>query len=640
MRWIALSLFVFLFQLANCQSVKPELNVNLITSDLKTKANSIVRYSKKEFVCEDSRKATWKVHTIVTVLNKKGESFNKLSVSYDKLSSVESIKGNLYSSTGKLIKKIEKKRIEDHSYISSGSLYEDSRYKSAGFYYDDYPYTVEFEYEVSYKDYLDIFDWAPVPKYFTSIEKSIYIVTIPSNDSLRFVSPGISDDPIVNTDQNNKSYKWIIENLPAMRKEPYSPDLQTIAPHVMVSSRHINYNNLSGENTSWYAFGEFMFDLNKNLDALPEEASQAVLDIIETAQTKREKVKAIYHELQNTTRYVNVSLDIGGYKAYDATYVYENKYGDCKALSNYMQAMLRVAGIASYWALVYAGDDEPDVNIDFPSNQFNHVILAVPDTEDTIWLECTSQEIPFDYLGDFTSNRHVLLITPEGGKLVTTPPLYADDNLLITRATNKINEAGQTISEVSFTSTGSQSKYFEYIFLRLSDEEQKEFLYSLIDLPSFYINRFEFQKPYPDSTKFKLLMNNELYHYCTKSGSRIFFNPNMYNRFSNVPKKVKQRKYPFHVQKPYYDIDTLIYKLPDNVYMESAPDSLVEFSTDYGYYRALTSFDKKTNTLEYIREFKMKKFTKPASEYDAFRTFLKSVSAADQRQIVLKMKDN
>ena len=79
--------------------------------------------------------------------------------------------------------------------------------------------------------------------------------------------------------------------------------------------------------------------------------------------------------------------------------------------------------------MLWAGERKRSVEKDFSSMQGNHAILNIPNNGNDIWLECTSQTIPFGFLGDFTDDRDVLVVTPEGGIIKRTPAYLNEDNL-------------------------------------------------------------------------------------------------------------------------------------------------------------------------------------------------------------------
>ncbi|MDP4989490.1 MAG: DUF3857 domain-containing protein, partial [Polaribacter sp.] len=108
--------------------------------------------------------------------------------------------------------------------------------------------------------------------------------------------------------------------------------------------------------------------------------------------------------MQQKTRYISVQIGIGGWEPIAANLVDDVGYGDCKGLTNYTKALLDVADVTAYYTVVYA-DDRIDVDKDFSSLQGNHVILNIPNNGKDVWLECTSQTMPFGFLGDFTDDR-------------------------------------------------------------------------------------------------------------------------------------------------------------------------------------------------------------------------------------------
>ena len=65
-------------------------------------------------------------------------------------------------------------------------------------------------------------------------------------------------------------------------------------------------------------------------------------------------------------------------------------------------------GIEAYYTIVYGDSNRRDIEEDFIAMQGNHVILNLPNDGNPIWLECTSQKVPFGFIANFTDDRDVL----------------------------------------------------------------------------------------------------------------------------------------------------------------------------------------------------------------------------------------
>jgi hypothetical protein len=515
-------------------------------------------------------------------------------------------------------------------------MFEDTRVKTASFNYSDYPYTVVFVYKIIFKEYLDLPDWHPQPDFRVSVQNASQSVSVPPGVQIKYKPLHFDAKPEILEDKKRVLYTWNIKNLPAIDSEPYSPGFNVIAPRLLLSKLKIDYGNVTGQNNSWISLGQFFYDLNKGLDTLPESAKKRVHELSDSLSSDREKAMILFDELQRTTRYVNISLDIGGHKSYDANYVYKNNYGDCKALSNYMMALLKEAGIKSYWALVMAGDKKPGLIQNFSSSQFNHVILAIPSDTDTTWLECTNQDIPFGYLGNFTENRHVLLITPEGGFIAKTPAYDASDNCSESMINARITDEGLLLLDARFLKKGTQSVYYEHVLKHYSRNEQEAWLYSKLNMPSIKINEFAFSRPDQNNSSLQLDIKTESSHYISRSGSRLFLNPAVFHKLTRIPRNELTRTLPVYNEHPYLTTDSNIFKLPESYQIESLPDLSRIIDSEFGKYQATIVFDEKTSCLIYTRSFELNRFEKSADQYEAFRTFLKHVAKADKRQVVLK----
>jgi Domain of Unknown Function with PDB structure (DUF3857)/Transglutaminase-like superfamily len=605
-----------------------------IADSLKQNAHSVVRLSEETFTVLTAGEALHKIHSVVTVLDARGQKNATVSVFYDKYVKIIDMEAIIYDAAGKQVKKMKRADINDVNYVSDFSLFEDNKIKYADLKYSLYPYTVELNYEVKTTNLMFYPKWWFQEGFSTAVEMAHFKVIVPQKHTLRYkLLNGLSEPQITNLQNGTKSYNWSVKGIKPSTPEDLSPPIAAQGPGVITAPTDFELEGRSGSMKTWKELGQFHYDLNKDRDELPLNVKNEVLALVKGINDPVQKIKKIYEYLQGRTRYVSIQLGIGGWQAFEAKTVAEKGYGDCKALSNYTKALLKAAGIEAFQALIDA--DEPDQFLDFPMANFNHVILCVPQPKDSIWLECTSQSDAFGYLGDFTGDRHALLLTPAGGKLVKTPSYKPNDNRQYRNIQLNINEAGEGTAIIKTHYAGLQQDTRSRVS-ELSPNDQKEWLYKNIKLPSFEINKFAYTQrkdKVPVVTETLELAVRQL---ATKSGNRMFVTPNLMTVWATTLNATLKRKNDIEWQMGFLDTDTVCVVVPTNFKVEYAPTPL-KIETKYGSYELSTQV--KDDKVYYYRKMLMPKGLYAASQYGEVADFFKKVTKADKNQIVFVKKE-
>ncbi|WP_207433825.1 DUF3857 domain-containing transglutaminase family protein [Sabulibacter ruber] len=609
----------------------PTYSALTINSALTKGANAVIRLEETVYTVSSAKSATKKVRQIVTVLNEDGRGYGNLVVYYDKLKKVDFIKGTLYDMLGKKVGGLKGSDIKDYSANGEGTLYGDNRAKVIEWANHTYPYTVEFEYQTTSSNMLLYPIWQPLSGEKLSVEQASFQVNMPAGMGLRYHEQLMPEKMKSSQEGNQQVYRWQVKGLTPVETEVYGPEFSEIVPQVRTAPSAFEVEGYAGSLDSWESMGNWLNKLNAGREQLPEATKQQVLALTKNLTTPEEKIKAVYQFMQNKTRYVSIQLGIGGFQPFEASMVDTKGYGDCKALSNYTKALLEVVGIPSRYAIIYGGDDNPAMIKEFPSQQFNHVVLCVPTAKDTVWLECTNQLADAGYTGSFTGDRYSLLVTPEGGKLVPTPRFNAQDNTQLRTVKVKLNAQGGGVGEVLTQFAGRQHEDRNEAIHQLDPDKQLKWLYKQIEIPAFEIKSFSLEK-----VKGKPQVNEKLQLDLPKvasvSGRRLFITPNLMNRRTTVPPSLENRKHDVVLSYPYHDVDTVEYEIPAGYKPESVPQP-VKIASVYGEYQAQVQI--KGNKLVYVRQMTMHKGRFQASKYMEFVNFLKQVSKADQQQVVL-----
>jgi hypothetical protein len=257
--------------------------------------------------------------------------------------------------------------------------------------------------------------------------------------------------------------------------------------------------------------------------------------------------------------------------------------------------------------------------------------------KDTLWLECTSQISPFGHLGAGNENRNVLMVTPEGGKLIRTPKSKASDNRQIRRAVVTLSETGDAKAEVRTLYTGNQQDRVRGALAQSSPLDRENWLRDDIDIPSFRLLNVDFSAVEGKQPEVHLPVTLDLPRFASRSGTRLFLRPNLMERWTQIPPTVKERKQPVELDYAFLDTDTISYRLPASFTVEAiaAP---VSIETPFGSYQAAAAF--REGALEYVRRLEMRGGFYSASQYEAYRQFRSDIVRADNMQIVLVRKPN
>jgi transglutaminase-like putative cysteine protease len=611
-----------------------------IPDSLKENTDVVTRLNEITWDIKAVGEATRKMHEVYTILNEKGDRFAEyFSAVYNlKSTQINSISGYLYDAGGKEIKHFKKKDMEDHPYEDGSSFVNDERYKKGGFSYNNYPYTVEFEEEDDINGFMSVGSWKPQTNLRSSVELSKFNIVTPADYAISYRMLNSTIKPEIAEEKGNKkSYSWQIRNLVSYDEMPFSADFVMYSPHLLIALSDIKLEGYSGNMGSWNEFAKFYGSLQKGRDVLPEETKQKVHELTTRISDPATKVAVLYNYLQQNSHYVNVQLGIGGWQASEATYVATKKYGDCKALSNFMVALLKEAGIKGHAVVIRGGERTMDFVTDFTNDPFNHVICCVPLEKDTIWLECTDQFLPPGYLSSFTANRYGLFIDDNGGSLVHTPAYLLPDNTRMRRISAVLDKEGNLTMECNTSYRALCQDHIEGTIHHWSKEEQLNSLKSKFSLPTYDVNSFNYTEDY--SKRLPVIHESlqlSVKDYAQITGKRLFINPDILSRSAEKYAEDKNRKLDIELKEEYRYSDSVQISIPAGYEMESRSTDL-ELKTKFGKYmnRMVVSNDK----IMYYRVMEQYSGRFPAKDYTDVVKFYNDIYDADHTSIVLVKKN-
>ena len=599
----------------------------LIPDSLKTDASVVKRLENISFEVSSIERANQTVHQVYTVLSEKGKNaltFYEYTHKYRSLSSIEI---RVYDALGRQIGRYNKKDLS--TTVSGEGLVDDGMIQYISISANEYPVTVEYKYEIKFKGTL-VYPSYDILTLGESLQQSSFIAKVPKELGLRFKAKSSNLVPAISEDEKSKTFTWSAKNMPAIKKEVGSAG---IFPVVRLAPNRFKYDDYEGDLSSWKTFGQWYGNLYKGLDELPADRQAFFRDLVKQATSEQQKIKLIYEYLQQNFRYVSIQLGIGGLKPFSAEFTDKKKYGDCKALSNFMYASLKAVGIRSYPAVINAGANGEAMDPSFPSKFSNHVILCVPGKKDSTWLECTSNTTDFGVLGNFTENRNALLITENGGVLVATPKSRSLNNRFSAFTTINLKEDGAGETSTAINTSGEFKEMFIHRIFQSKHDEQKQFIVHNLGFrqpDDFSISR----KDAADACVTDIRLSIEKLPEFT-AGNKMFLSTRLYKLWTEKLPAADNRRNDYYFDFPLQQSDTTVFKLPAGFKLDALPKAK-ELKCDYASYTTDYKFIEADQSIYSISNLVLAEHKIPADKYAEVKKFFDELSRDEGQRIVVK----
>lgn len=571
-----------------------------------------------------SNKLYCKIYEDIKINNRTGEKYGALFIPFSKGDKVSLDYIQIEDMEGNIIRKIKNKEIKDRSYISQISLYEDDFVKECEISNNTFPYRVVRSYSLEISKFLSItsLDYS---NYSIPIRDGKLSVELDLDYAINYKYENVEMQPI-DTLNNRLTYSWSYSYQPLSLKREINQSVNhTTGPQIEIVPLTINYG-VKGSQDTWANFGKWISDLNQDKTELPDSEKQIISELVRESKTVKEKIQKLYKYLQESTRYINVSINLGGLQTYPASYVVANKYGDCKALTNYMLSMLKFLDINSYYTLVNAGSKIRDIDPNFVSQEFNHVILTVPLDSDTIYLECTAKNNPFGYLGTFTQGRDALLVDGEQSHLIRLPELTSQDVLCRREMNIDLNTA---LLNLKSEERGEKYESSNYLVNELNKSRQEKYLRNNILTGSFDLLNVELI-PETQKPEITFVSDCKIQNYSKKYGNNLLLSPFPINM--TVYEAPNTRKLDVQLDYPENYEDILIMNLGDLKIKELPLD--IKKESKYGSYEI--SYKQEDNKLVQTKKILINRGRYAIAEYDSFYQFISFIKETESKNIIVE----
>ncbi|MGH9690094.1 MAG: DUF3857 domain-containing transglutaminase family protein [Candidatus Acidiferrales bacterium] len=505
---------------------------------------------------------------------------------------------------------------------------------------------IGYEYVQKQRPYMFEDDWDFQDK--VPVRRALFILQLPPTweFSTRWINYGEQQAQ----DSGPNMHTWELKDIPAIEIEPAMPPWHSIAGRLGVKYFPHDPTLRSKTDASWKDMGLWYAALTQSSRNSTPQIKQKVAELTSGIADPLAKMRALTEYVQQQIRYFAIEIGIGGFQPHPAGDVFTHQYGDCKDKATLLSAMLHEIGIESYYVIIdtHRGIVRPD----YPSLRFNHAILAirlpddVPDgglfatvTHPTLgrllFFDPTNEYVPLGYLPSYLQDNYGLVVTPEGGELLSLPLLPPSTNRLIRTAKFSLDATGNLSGEVREIRWGGPAADGREEFQEASPAKRAEFFENFLGnfLNNFTLNDAAIGGLDQFDGNLSLDYKFVAQGYAKMAGNLLIVRPRVLGEKGWDIVGGKPRKYPIEFEEATRQDDVFDITLPAGYVVDDLP-APVDVDCEYGSYRSEVQVSD--GVLHYKRTYEIKDIVVPTLKLYEVKNFLQQIAEDENSSAVLR----
>lgn len=478
---------------------------------------------------------------------------------------------------------------------------------------------------------------------------SYYIKPFAGDRGMYFASFNIGD---TRPEKDKDGFqKMTMTNVPAFREEPY------MLPEDEVRSwMYIYYSNAQVNKPAeyWKRYSESFYETSKSNLKPNDEVKKVTAEVIAGATTDDEKLRKIFDycktQIKNLTYSPNVTEE--EWKKVRNTKtggeILKLRMGSAGDIDTLFGAMARAAGYDSRLAV---GGSRSELFFNPNTANFSLMInassIAVKVGNDWRFFSPASYFSEYGMLSWGEEDEGVMISDSKELIFKRVPLSPANRSVEKKVGKFKLLEDGTLEGEAHFEFTGHKGALMKSLNYRDSESEREKMLKDSIktnilgtaEVESFSIeNVSDPAKPF--IYKFKVKVPN----YASRTGKRLFFQPNIFERNAKPKFTSNARKYDVYFNYPWMEEDDITIELPAGFSLESADSPApIKDNQGIGSHEITMNVTNDGKFLYYKRKFSFGNgglIRFPAGSYPALKALFEQFNAADTHQLTLRQGTN